>query len=393
MTHEELLEQSPVFKGLPGELRALVAAVGVEQRYSPGQRVFQEGDDSTHFYVIEEGRVALEMNVHVGRAEGSGRRAFAAVIGPTESFGWSALVPPHTRTMSALAIQPTSVLAIDGQALQRLVADDAAAGAIIFGQLSELISSRLEEARAKLCFIISLVSHELKAPLAAVESYLQVMLGGYAGEMSEKQRAMVGRCSHRVQELIELINSLLRVSRIETGDLSQEIKPAALATIVGEAMENVGPAAAIKGIALRDRIPDGLPLLPLAPLRIQETITNLLDNAVKFTPSAGTVEILASDHPDFVEVEVVDTGMGIPLEEQPRIFDEFYRGEKADAKGLGLGLALVKKIVEAHGGRIWVESPPSGRTVGTAFHFTLWKSGSGRAPGSKNSKPGRVEAA
>lgn len=371
MVHQEVLEGAPLFRDLPAALLRRLAALGEERSYSPGQRIFQEGEGATHLCIITEGRVALEMDLQIGRAEAGERRTFAAVLGPPDCFGWSALVPPHTRTMSAVAIQAATVVAFEQDALERLIAGDPRTGVLLMRGLAQLVGSRLMEARAKLSFVIALVSHELKAPLAAVESYLQVMLGGYAGDVPDRQREMLDRCSIRVQELIELINSLLRVSRIETGDFSSEVTPTPLHVVIEKAVENVSSAAREKGVRVRVEMPSDLSPLPLAPLRIQEAFTNLLDNSVKFTPSGGEVAILVEDRGEHIQVQVCDNGIGIPTSELPRIFDEFYRGRTARSKGLGLGLSLVKKIVEAHQGQIWVESPPPGEACGTVFTFTL----------------------
>ncbi len=373
MVNLEALERSSLFRDLPAALLRRLAAMGEERSYAPGQRIFQEGEGATHLCIIKEGRVALEMDLQIGRAEAGERRTFAAVLGPPDCLGWSAIVPPHTRTMSAVAIQATTVVAFEREALERLIADDPRAGTLLMRGLAQMVGNRLVEARAKLGFVIAMVSHELKAPLAAVESYLQVMLCGYAGEVPDRQREMLGRCSIRVQELIELINSLLRVSRIETGDLSAELGVASLQDVIEKAVENVAAAAREKGVRLQVRVPaDLLPLL-MAPLRIQEAVSNLLDNSVKFTPSDGEVVVTVDDRGDDIRVQVRDTGIGIASSELPRVFDEFYRGQMAQSKGLGLGLSLVKKIVEAHRGQIWAESPPPGEARGAAITFTLPK--------------------
>lgn len=374
MTNLQALERSSLFRDLPAALLRRLAALGEERSYAPGQRLFQEGEGATHLCIVKKGRIALEMSLQIGRAESGERRTFAAVLGPPDCLGWSALVPPHTRTMSAVAIEPTTVLALERETLERVMADDTRAGIILMRGLAQTVGDRLMEARAKLGFVISLISHELKAPLAAVESYLQVMLCGYAGDLPDRQREMLDRCSIRVQELIELIDSLLRVSRIETGDFSAEITPTSLHGVVEKAVENVSAAASEKDVRVRVEMPPELPPLPLAPLRIQEAISNLLDNSVKFTRSGGEVAVLVVDQGDRILVQVRDTGIGIPESELPRIFDEFYRGQKAKSKGLGLGLSLVKKIVEAHQGQIWVESPVPGEECGTMFTFTLPKS-------------------
>jgi CheY-like chemotaxis protein len=106
---------------------------------------------------------------------------------------------------------------------------------------------------------------------------------------------------------------------------------------------------------------------------LQQALTNLLSNAVKFTPAGGIVSVSCHEVDDYVQVDVADTGIGVPPEEVPKIFDDFYRGMKVDASGIGLGLSIAKKIVEAHGGRIWLESPCRESGVGSKFSFTLPK--------------------
>jgi len=393
MVNLEALERASLFRDLPAALLRRLAALGEERSYAPGQRIFHEGEGATHLCVIKEGRVALEMDLQIGRTEAGERRTFAAVLSPPDCFGWSALVPPHTRTMSAVAIQATTVVAFEREALERLIADDPRAGVLLMRGLAQVVGHRLMEARAKLSFVIALVSHELKAPLAAVESYLQVILCGYAGDVPDRQREMLGRCSIRVQELIELINGLLRVSRIETGDFSAEIIPTSMQVVIEKAVENVNSAAQEKGVRVRVEMPSDLSLLPLAPIRIQEAFTNLLDNSVKFTPAGGEVVVLVCDQGGHIQVRVRDTGIGISASELPRIFDEFYRGQKAQSKGLGLGLSLVKKIVEAHQGQIWVESPLPGEACGTIFTFTLPKTLTGQVSPTGGPPVGQGEAA
>jgi signal transduction histidine kinase len=120
-------------------------------------------------------------------------------------------------------------------------------------------------------------------------------------------------------------------------------------------------------------VPQELPLITGAPNRLQQVLTNLLGNAVKFTPDRGAITLKASEENDHILVAVTDTGTGISPEELPRVFDDFYRGIRVDETGAGLGLSISKKIVEAHGGKIWAESPCPESGVGSKFTFTLPK--------------------
>ncbi|MFH1487100.1 MAG: HAMP domain-containing sensor histidine kinase [Chloroflexota bacterium] len=211
------------------------------------------------------------------------------------------------------------------------------------------------------------------ASLAAVESYLQVMKGGFAGETTEKQRNMLARCSERMSGLINLIDDILDISRLDTGE--RKLEPTSLLSVAENSVENIRPQAAKKGMELVCDLPEQLTEIRAMPFRLQQLLTNLLVNAVKFTPEGGKVTLCVREGEEDLRVEVMDTGVGIPPAEVPRVFDDFYRGSNVEVSGAGLGLAIAKKIVEGHGGRIWAESPyfeeKSGK--GSKFTFTLPK--------------------
>jgi signal transduction histidine kinase len=243
-------------------------------------------------------------------------------------------------------------------------------------------SHALEETNRKLMeldrlrtYFLGMVSHDLKAPLVAIESYCQVILGGFAGEINEEQREMLERSSHRIGELLNLINDLLDVSRIEAGQIAQEFKAMSLSEVVEGSLEDIQTMAKEKGMELRVEMPGELPIIHAAPHRLRQVLNNLLSNAIKFTPSEGLITISVEDKRDCFQVEVMDTGVGIPPDDLPYVFDEFFRGRNAERTGAGLGLSIAKKIVEAHGGKIWAESPCTDDGKGSKFTFTLPKSG------------------
>ncbi len=252
----------------------------------------------------------------------------------------------------------------------------------------EEVNRMLVELNAEKSRFVTVASHDLKAPLAAIQSYLDVMLGGFAGEIAERQRRMLERCSERVKELLNFISDLLDISRIERGFISQELKPTILAQVVQDALESVRGTAEEKEIEICIEVPDSLPQIQAAPPRLQQVCQNLLSNAIAYTPEKGRVWLKAEDEKECLRVCVMDTGIGIPSQDLPRIFEDFYRGSNVPktedrTKGAGLGLSIVKRIVQAHGGEIWAESPypesPTGQ--GSKFTFTLSKSlpGSGEA--------------
>lgn len=243
-----------------------------------------------------------------------------------------------------------------------------------FQELEEANRKLIELDRLRTHFL-AIASHDLKAPLAAVQSYLQVILGGFVGEVSQRQREMLERSSIRIRELLSLINDLLDATRIEAGQIVQEMQLIELRPVMEDAWENVHSQAKEKGLKLDLDPAEGLPPIEASARRLKQVLTNLLINAVQFTPSGGEVRLSIEDLEDHLEVTVRDTGVGIPPEDLPRIFEEFYRGKGVEMKGAGLGLAIAKKIVEAHGGRIWAESPDPKTGKGSVFTFTLPKGG------------------
>ncbi len=223
-------------------------------------------------------------------------------------------------------------------------------------------------------YFLAMASHDLKTPLAAVQSYLQVMLGGFVGELADQHRHMLERSSIRIQELFDLINRFLDLAQIEKGKLVEEMEMISMENVLTSCVEDIEVLATDKSQDLRADIPPDLPMIYGSAHHLKQVVTNLLSNSVKFTPEEGTITLLAREVDDHIEVAVVDTGVGIAPEDLPHIFEQFYRGKGgATAKGTGLGLSIVKRIVEAHQGEIWAESPYADGQSGAKFVFTLPK--------------------
>ncbi|MFC1911749.1 sensor histidine kinase [Chloroflexota bacterium] len=234
---------------------------------------------------------------------------------------------------------------------------------------------KLEEGRKHLLRFLAIASHDLKAPLSAVQSYLQLMLGGFVGEMAEKQKHMMERSSKRVDELLRLISDLLDISRIEAGQIVGEMEKISLPQTVESSIESVRALAKENKISLVVEAPKSLPKFLASGVRLQQVITNLLTNAIKFTPEKGEIKVRVTDRGKYVQVEVMDTGSGIAIEDLPKIFNDFYRGGDREKTGTGLGLSIARRIVEAHRGIVWAESPnPDDKAArGSKFTLTLSK--------------------
>jgi PAS domain S-box-containing protein len=230
---------------------------------------------------------------------------------------------------------------------------------------------RLKELDKLKSDFVSNVSHELRTPLTAIKGSVDNMLDGLTGDLNEKQSRYLVRIKSNTDRLARLINDLLDLSKIEAGI---ELKPTNLdlATIAREVVESLRPLAAEKLITITIESPESALDAWADPDRIAEILMNLLGNAIKFTPTDGTVSLsLQRNGAESVKVSVADTGPGIPFDEAGRIFDKFYQvtqAKKQKTEGTGLGLAITKALVEMHGGRIWLESEAG---KGSIFSFTL----------------------
>lgn len=228
----------------------------------------------------------------------------------------------------------------------------------------------LEEEKKQFLHFVSIAAHDLKAPLAAIQSFLRVMLDGFAGELNEKQKHMMERSSQRIIELLNLISDLLDIPRIEMGQLVQEMKDVSVNQIINSFAEEGSSLAKERGLKFSVNISHDLPLINGSSPRLQQVITNLVNNAINYT-TAGEIVIRARESNKDILVEVTDTGCGIPPDDLTRVFEDFYRSCNTEAKGTGLGLSISKRIIEAHGGRLWAESPCPETGKGSKFCFTL----------------------
>ena len=218
---------------------------------------------------------------------------------------------------------------------------------------------------------LSMVSHELRTPLATIVGYAEFLEDGLAGHLTAPQAEFLAEIQSGSQRLALLVDDLLDVARIEAGNFRMEIRAADLVERISDALRSVLPQAQAKRVALSCTLPAEELVLPMDPARIDQVLLNLVGNAIKFTPPDGRVSIEMGRNNGTVEVAIEDSGIGIAPEHLPRLFDKFYQVDPSNTRvtgGTGLGLYLVKTIVERHGGRVDVASQP-GR--GSRFAFTL----------------------
>ena len=212
--------------------------------------------------------------------------------------------------------------------------------------------------------------HDLRNPLASVSTALQLLEGQLTDDKASIRLRLIEIARKSLQKMVNLVDSILEVSRLESGRMPLDLQPTSMAELVRQVLQLQMPLAIAKGIRLYSRVGDDLPLVWADPGLIDRTLQNLIGNAIKFTPAGGEV-VVAAWHEDTPEpslsISVTDSGPGIAPELQYRLFQKFVVGEKSKG-GSGLGLAFCKLAVKAHGGHIWVESKPG---QGATFTFTL----------------------
>jgi two-component system sensor histidine kinase GlrK len=241
-------------------------------------------------------------------------------------------------------------------------------------ELSEAVNSMCDRLKAidkmKTDFFSS-ISHELRTPLTSIKEGTSLLMEGIGGEITEKQRKLLNIIAGESRRLIELVNSSLDLSKMEAGMMVFNFTKDDITPLIKKAAGEIEPLAMAKKIHLQVENYERLPLVKMDRERVLQVLRNLLGNAVKFTPEGGEVRISAHREDGRVKVSVKDTGPGIPAENLTTIFEKFQQGplkKSKEMKGTGLGLALVKQIVIAHGGKVWAESEPR---QGSSFIFVL----------------------
>ena len=217
--------------------------------------------------------------------------------------------------------------------------------------------------------MLAVVAHDLRNPLSTIALGAELLLDTTPEDAAHAfQRRHLGTVRRSAERMNRLIQDLLEVTRVSGGKLAIQPQEEDASLLLAEASAMLRPLAETRGIAFATRGTRELPRLRVDGARIMQVISNLVGNAVKFTPEGGSITLAAEVEEGELRVSVIDTGAGISPEQLPHVFGRFWQADNADRRGLGLGLAIARGIVEAHGGRIWVESQPG---EGSAFHFTL----------------------
>lgn len=232
----------------------------------------------------------------------------------------------------------------------------------------ELRSSETEKANQLKTEFLANMSHELRSPLHTVIGFAELLAEEIEGELNEKQKRFIRHIHDDSLHLLDLINDLLDLSKIEAGRLELRYEVFKVSVVLEEALASIRPRAAAKSVQIRADV--SIPTTVVADrLRFKQILNNLLTNAVKFTPDGGEVCVEGALQDGFAQISVVDTGIGIQEDQQNAVFDKFYQvrtAAKVGSEGTGLGLAITRRLVEQHGGKIWLRS-----AVGTGSRFTF----------------------
>lgn len=218
---------------------------------------------------------------------------------------------------------------------------------------------------------ISSVSHELRTPLTSIKGYAAILLAGKLGAIPDEIKTRLEKINRHSDELVHMVNDLLDISRIESGKVDMKMENLDLKTIIEKISDLLSEQLKTKNITFGCEISVDCQKILADRSQVERVFINLVGNALKFTPQNGKININAKCTNKIIQIDVQDNGFGIPQEAQEHLFEEFYRVDNTinqEVKGTGLGLALVKHIIEAHQGKIWVKSKPG---EGSTFSFTL----------------------
>ena len=385
------LPDSPLLRLLASLDRDLLTQFMTEQTREPGEIICQEGHRGDAMYLIRSGRV-LVMKGDLQSPTILGYR------GPGEIIGEMALLEDQPRSATNIALETVRLLRIDRESFQRWVNTNPAIGISIMGTLSarlrdsdnirtsavqggqQLVKqvTRLQSEKEHLLELqqvrqetSDLIVHDLRNPLGIIYGALNMFEMVLPEDVLHDNRELLDLANAACARMQRLVDSLLDVAKLETGEMqltpgSHNLKP-----LLEEAVGREGLATKTRQVSIHLAVPDNLPLVLIDAEKIDRVLANLLDNAIQYTPDNADIVLAAEDHGDEIEVSIIDAGPGIPVSERERIFERFAQvtGEKPTRRGFGLGLTFCRLAVEAHGGRIWVESGPN--DIGSRFSFTL----------------------
>jgi signal transduction histidine kinase len=351
----------------------------IDHYYQTGNAIFEEGEPADHIYVISSGRIAIIKNARTDA------QLVLSYSGAGELVGELSLLTNERRTASAIAVEPSRLLAITRENFWKLFDEDWAFRHLLINELVKHIlsadRSRLDAAATEraLSQVMELrqattrfIVHDLQNPLGLIKLALTMIEDETGYDPHSETAANIDSAKRSVARMMLLVDSLLDVERLSSGTFTLDLAPLDMVSLIEEVVSRNLTAAQHKNITLEWVQPtDDLPSIRADRQRIDRVLTNLIDNALKFTPLGGRITLRAHLDTDLLIVSICDTGPGIPPEQREHIFERFVQTEAGQQtrRGFGLGLAYCQSAVRAHGGNIWLEDTHD--RTGSHFAFSL----------------------
>jgi len=358
---------------------------------APGQVICREGEPGDAMFLIRSGRAAIVKG-------GFDAPIVLAWRGAGEFIGEMALLEDLPRSASVVALDEVYLYHVTRDDFQRMLTHSPKLDLGLLRKLSSRLreaddlittttharrslSSQVDELAAENQQMVELqrlrkqttelVVHDLRNPLHSIMGAVGMLQMILPPGLQQDSRDLFNLIDNNCERLQRLVDSLLDISRMESGETELALEMTSLAQLIQAAVSRAASTLQACGLASRVYLPAYLPPVEIDADMIDRVVVNLLDNAIKFTPGGGQISVAAEPRAGRVAVSITDTGYGIPPEQRPHIFERFARGASAGARprGFGLGLTFCKLAIEAHGGRIWVEDGEGG--VGCRFVFTL----------------------
>jgi signal transduction histidine kinase len=371
--------------------RDALAQLITDHQYQPGEIIFEEGESGDSMYLIRAGRVAVIKG-------GFDSPTILGLRGPGEIIGEMSLLEDQPRSATNVALDSVRLLRITRDGFQRLVsarpdigisimrmlsgrlrdADNVRTSALQGGQQLVKQVSRLESEKEQLLELqrvrketSDLIVHDLRNPLGIIYGVLNMFEMVLPVEVLHDNRELFDLATTGCERMQRLVDSLLDVAKLETGEMVLNLTSTNLRPLIEEAAHREALASKLRGVVIETAADDNLPPAIMDAEQIDRVLANLIDNALKYSPEQSHLFVDAHAEPGQIVVSVTDQGPGIPAQERERIFERFAQiaGDKPSRRGFGLGLTFCRLTIEAHGGRIWVEAGPGG--VGSRFIFTL----------------------
>ena len=394
---------SPFLRLLATAGREQLSRLITEKTYAPGDIIFKEDEIGLAMYIIWSGRVAVVKG-------GLESPTVLGYRGVGEIIGEMGLLENRPRSATVVALEEVRALSLTRQDFETLLSENPSVGLSILSTLSARLRaaddarkassrsetqltrrvSQLQTEKQQLLELerlrqdtIDLIVHDLRHPISSIFGAIKILEMVLPEEVLQDNAQLISIANSNCDHLQVMVESLLDIATMEAGDDDLNRQSIQIEHLVTEAVDQTQAVTDMENITAVTKIPEDLPPVLVDEEKLHRILSNLVNNAIKFTPSGGEISVVVEPVDDMVQISVSDTGPGIPVEDRERIFDRFAQldGNGPRIGGFGLGLTFCKMAVEAHGGQIWIEDGKGGENgdPGSTFAFTLPQSPSASA--------------